>query len=75
MIEKQAAIQSLQAQIQVEQQQAEQDRRQVVEQLRVMDAELERLKLRSPYTGKIRRLKVERGTNNEVLARLRIVGE
>jgi hypothetical protein len=40
-----------------------------------MDAELERLKLRSPYTGKIRRLKVERGTNNEVLARLRIVGE
>jgi multidrug resistance efflux pump len=75
MLEKQAAIQSLQTQIQVEQQQAEQDRRQVVEQLRVMAAELERLKLRSPYTGKIRRLKVERGTNNEVLARLRIVGE
>jgi biotin carboxyl carrier protein len=76
MIEKQAAIQSLQAQIQVEKQQAEQERRQVVDQLRVMDAaELERLKLRSPYTGKIRRLKVERGTNNEVVAKLKIVGE
>ena len=44
-------------------------------QLKVMDGEMERLKVRSPYTGIIRRLKVERGTNNEVIAKLKIHGE
>lgn len=73
--EKQAAIATLQSQVEAARVQAQLERQQVQEQLQVLDGEMERLKVRSPYTGTIRRLKVERGTNNEVVAKLKIHGE
>jgi biotin carboxyl carrier protein len=73
--EKQAAIAGVQVQVAQAKVQAGLDRQAIADQLRTVDLELERLKARSPYGGTIRRLKVERGTNNEVVAKLRIYGE
>jgi biotin carboxyl carrier protein len=75
MAEKRAAIAGVQVQVAEAKMQVGLERQQIQDQLHVLQGELERLKLRSPYAGVIRRLKVERGTNNEVVARVRIVGE
>lgn len=75
MAEKEAAIATLKAQVDAARVQVQLERQQVQDQLKVLDGEMERLKVRSPYTGVIRRLKVERGTNNEVIAKLKIHGE
>lgn len=75
MAEKEAAIATLKAQVDAARIQVQLERQQVQDQLKVLDGEMERLKVRSPYTGIIRRLKVERGTNNEVIAKLKIHGE
>lgn len=70
-----AAIAALQTQVEAARVQVELERQQLQDQLKVLEGELDRLKVRSPYTGTIRRLKVERGTNNEVVAKLKIHGE
>ena len=75
LAEKQAAIATLKTQVEAARVQVQLERQQLQDQLKVLDGEMERLKVRSPYTGTIRRLKVERGTNNEVVAKLKIHGE
>lgn len=70
-----AAIATLKTQVAAARVQVELERQQLQDQLKVLDGEMERLKVRSPYRGTIRRLKVERGTNNEVVAKLKIHGE
>jgi multidrug efflux pump subunit AcrA (membrane-fusion protein) len=72
--EKQAAISTLKAQIQAAKLVARQEKQQVRDQLAALDAEMNRLKSRSPYSGQVRRLKVERGTNNQIMAKLKIIG-
>ncbi|MDJ0617071.1 MAG: hypothetical protein QNJ63_10050 [Calothrix sp. MO_192.B10] len=41
-------------------------------QLRALDADLEKLKVKSPYTGTVRRVKVERGSNSQIAVTLTI---
>ncbi len=41
-------------------------------QLRALDADLEKLKTKSPYTGTVRRVKVERGSNSQIAVTLTI---
>jgi len=58
------------AQLEVARQEIRFKKDQLTLQLKVIDAEAEQLKIKSPYTGTIRRVKVERGSNRQLTVTL-----
>lgn len=60
------------SQLEIARQQAKLKKEQLELQLKALDASLEQLKVKSPYTGTIRRVKIERGSNNQIAAVLTI---
>jgi len=60
------------SQLEIARQEAQLKKEQIALQLRTLDASLEQLKVKSPYTGTVRRVKVERGSNNQIAVVLTI---
>lgn len=60
------------SQLKIAQQQEELKKDQLKLQLKALDSSLEKLKIKSPYTGTVRRVKIERGSNNQIAAVLTI---
>lgn len=60
------------SQLEIARQEAKFKKEQLELQLRTLDASLERLKVKSPYTGTVRRVKIERGSNNQIAVTLTI---
>lgn len=60
------------SQLEIARQEAKLKKDQLALQLRTLDASLEQLKVKSPYTGTIRRVKVERGSNRQLAVTLTI---
>ena len=60
------------SQLEIARQEAEFKKEQLALQLRTLDASLEQLQVKSPYTGMVRRVKVERGSNNQIAVTLTI---
>ena len=60
------------SQLKIAQQQEELKKDKLKLQLKALDSSLEKLKIKSPYTGTVRRVKIERGSNNQIAAVLTI---